>query len=146
MEPRRRGGSGAWDRDGDGERSQGPPRRRGRKEHGGRRRRCHVDTVGATDRETTQLEKKTPRARQGRVSSCCAPRAFFVGLLLNARVTLLTPPSSAPSGRGSRIPLFSYGCNQSSPESNYRASLKSFRWTVNGSTPSWSVGSGGASE
>jgi hypothetical protein len=58
-------------------------------------------------------------------------------------VTLLTPPSNVPSGRGSRIPLFSDGCNQSRHGSNYRASLKSFRWTVNGSTPSWSTGSEG---
>ena len=67
-----------------------------------------------------QLEKKAPRARpmsgKGVVMLCAA--SFFVGLLLSGQVTLLTPPSNAPSGRGSRIPLFSDGCDQSRRVSN----------------------------
>ncbi|KXG22053.1 probable beta-1,3-galactosyltransferase 8 [Sorghum bicolor] len=66
-----------------------------------------------------QPEKKAPRGARpmsgkGVVVLCAA--SFFVGLLLSGRVTLLTPPSSnSPSGsRGSRIPLFSDGCDQKS--------------------------------
>ncbi|CAD6333752.1 unnamed protein product [Miscanthus lutarioriparius] len=48
---------------------------------------------------------------KGVVMLCAA--SFLVGLLLSGRVTLLAPPSNAPSVRGSRIALFSDGCDQS---------------------------------
>ncbi|XP_062181077.1 probable beta-1,3-galactosyltransferase 8 isoform X2 [Phragmites australis] len=38
--------------------------------------------------------------------------SFFVGLLFSGRMTLLTPPSSTPSGHGSRISVFADDCDQ----------------------------------
>lgn len=57
--------------------------------------------------EKTKAARARPMSGKGVVMLCAA--SFFVGLLLNGRVTLLTPPSD----RGSRLPLFSDGCDQS---------------------------------
>lgn len=62
--------------------------------------------------EKTKAARARPMSGKGVVMLCAA--SFFVGLLLNGRVTLLTPPSD----RGSRLPLFSDGCDQSRRVSN----------------------------
>lgn len=62
-----------------------------------------------------QPEKKAPRSRPmpGKAVVMLCATSFFVGLLLSGRMALLTPPSSEPSGHGSRIPLFADDCGQS---------------------------------
>ncbi|KAG2627341.1 probable beta-1,3-galactosyltransferase 8 [Panicum virgatum] len=62
-----------------------------------------------------EKEKATLRARpmSGKAVVMLCATSFFVGLLLSGRTGLLTPPSSDPSGHGSRIRLFEDDCDQS---------------------------------
>ena len=62
-----------------------------------------------------EKEKATLRARpmSGKAVVMLCATSFFVGLLLSGRTGLLTPPSSDPSGQGSKIHLFADDCDQS---------------------------------
>ena len=62
-----------------------------------------------------EKEKATLRARpmSGKAVVMLCATSFFVGQLLSGRTGLLTPPSSDPSGHGSRIRLFEDDCDQS---------------------------------
>ncbi|TKW27154.1 hypothetical protein SEVIR_3G239500v4 [Setaria viridis] len=71
--------------------------------------------MAQTERQP-QPEKKAPRARpmSGKAVVMLCATSFFVGLLLNGRMALLTPPSGETStSHGSGIPLFADDCDQS---------------------------------
>jgi beta-1,3-galactosyltransferase 1/2/3/4/5/7/8 len=77
--------------------------------------RLLVPALQALTERQPQPEKKAPRARpmSGKAVVMLCATSFFVGLLLSGRTALLTPPSSDPSGHGSRIHLFADDCDQS---------------------------------